>query len=456
MKIKDILNIIDGILFCGDKNQTIKEFSKDTRTIKNGDTYIGITGENYDGNIFYEEAFKNGASICILSKKFESKINKKFIKGSIILVEDTVEALIALGKYRLSQVKPIVIAVTGSVGKTSTKDMIASVLSKKYKVLKTEGNYNTLVGVPLTILKLIDEEVIILEIGMDKFGEISTLSKMCKPDIALITNVLYCHIENLDNKRENILKAKLEILDGLKTDGLLIINNDDEMLSKAQINFQNLLKVGSEKNNDLYLKNINFINEESIFTTVFKNEEYSFKLKISTKAYLLNSLFSILIGFKLGLNYDEIKENLYNFELTEGRLEKIKTDKFLIINDSYNANKESMINAVEYLMNINNNNRKVLILGDMFELGSYSAFLHGEVGKFVNEKKPNMVVCIGENSKHIYNELNNIKVKYFFNNKNEFYDNSNIFKLNDNILVKASNGMKFIDIVRFLKDIRHI
>ncbi|MBR1679268.1 MAG: UDP-N-acetylmuramoyl-tripeptide--D-alanyl-D-alanine ligase, partial [Bacilli bacterium] len=208
LTIKEILKITQGKLLCGDENKQIKTYSKDTRTIQKGDCYVGIKGETFDGNHYYEEAKKSGASACIL-EHFEGTIqdNETF---PIIHVEDSIKAIQRIAAYTREHLNIKVVAVTGSAGKTSTKDAIASVLSKKYKVLKTPGNLNGQIGLPFNILQYQDEEVLVLEMGMNEKGQIDTLSKIAKPDIAVITNVGTAHIGILGS-RENILSAKLEI-----------------------------------------------------------------------------------------------------------------------------------------------------------------------------------------------------------------------------------------------------
>ena len=228
MNIKEILEVTGGELINGDETLIIEDFSKDTRTIKQGDLYVGIKGEKFDGNEYYKIAYENGAIATILdSKTLDEEELKKY--SNVILVEDSIKALQDLAKHKREKYDIPVIAVTGSVGKTSTKDMIASVLSRKYNVLKTQGNNNNHIGLPLTILKLKDHNALVVEMGMNHLGEISVLTNIAKPTMCVITNVGTSHIGNLGS-RENILKAKLEILEGLKEGGEVIINNDNDLL----------------------------------------------------------------------------------------------------------------------------------------------------------------------------------------------------------------------------------
>ncbi len=214
LTVKDIIEVCNAKLICGDINTIINNFSKDTRTILPNDMYIGIKGENFDGNVFCKKALELGAIGCITDAGIDASILENYNSKIIIQVENSITALQKIANYKRNLYNIPVVAITGSVGKTSTKDIIASVVSKKYKVLKTEGNLNNQIGLPLTILKLQDHTAMVVEMGMGHLGEISNLSKIAEPNLAVITNIGTSHIGNLGS-RENILKAKLEILDGL-------------------------------------------------------------------------------------------------------------------------------------------------------------------------------------------------------------------------------------------------
>ena len=229
MKVKDILNITKAQLIIGNENLECENFSKDTRTIQSGDIYIGIKGEKFDGSQFWKQALDNGAETVIIENtEISQEELEKYSNKTIIKVENTLKALYEIASYKRSLYDIPVIAVTGSVGKTSTKDVIASVVSTKYKTLKTEGNNNNNIGLPLTILKLKDHEALVIEMGMNHFGEISLLTSIAKPTLAVITNIGTSHIGNLGS-RKNILKAKLEILEGMDIPKI-IINNDNDLL----------------------------------------------------------------------------------------------------------------------------------------------------------------------------------------------------------------------------------
>ena len=229
LTVEDIVRESNGKLILGDKKFICRNFSKDTRIIEEGDIYIAIKGEKFDGNKFWKQALEKGAKAVIVQDIDFSKEDLTKYKNKIIIkTKDVLESLYEIAKYKRSLYDIPVVGVTGSVGKTSTKDVIASVLSKKYKTLKTEGNNNNNIGLPFTILKMQNEEAMVLEMGMNHFGEISLLTSIAKPTICIITNIGTSHIGNLGS-RENILKAKLEILEGCENP-VVIINNDNDLL----------------------------------------------------------------------------------------------------------------------------------------------------------------------------------------------------------------------------------
>ena len=303
--VKDIIHLCNAKLICGNENDVLTNIVKDTREIKDGDTYIGFKGEHNDGNIYYEEALKNGAKVCILQKRSieniikKEEVEEKYSEASIILVEDTIKALQQIASYKRSLYDIPVVGITGSVGKTSTKDIIASVMSRKYNVLKTLGNYNNQIGLPLTILRLKDENAMVVEMGMNQKGEISNLTKIAKPTVAVITNVGTAHIGNLGS-RENILKAKLEILEGLEPGGILIINNDNDMLyewnKKNKDTKFNVVTYGIENKSDIMPYDIVLSENGSTYKIDVDDKTYNVNVSVGGNHFVLNSLCAIAIG----------------------------------------------------------------------------------------------------------------------------------------------------------------
>ena len=440
--VKDILNICNGELISGNNNLECVHFCKDTRTLNEGDVYVGIKGDSFNGNDFYKDAFDKGASVCILDS--DTIIDDKYKNKTIVLVDDTITCLQKLAKYKRSLYDIPVIAITGSVGKTSVKDIIYSVLSSKYKVLCTNGNLNNHIGVPLTILSLQDEEVLIVEMGMNHAGELHTLSNIAKPTMGVITNVGTAHIGNLGS-RENILKAKLEILDGMSGNSL-IINNDNDLLHTVK--YDNLITVGINNNSDYMAYEIT----EDVFSSGFYvNGEYV-NLPVGSRAFIYNSLFAFAVGVKLGMTMDEISDALRDFKLTPHRLGLIKTKKINIIDDTYNASLDSVKNSLELLGKVSD--RRVFIFGDILELDMHGESIHREIGNIVLDNKIDVFICVGELSKYSYDvSIDGDCECYYFKNNDELLENINgILRDDDMVLVKGSHGMKLIDVVNYLSE----
>ena len=442
MKVKEILKVTNGKLLCGNEEDECINFVRDSREVKKGDVYIALKGEKFDGNDFYLDAIKNGAKVCIVSKEMKNKDNV-----STILVEDTLKALQEIATYKRSLYNIPVIAITGSVGKTSTKDLVASVLSQKYKTLKTKGNYNNDIGLPLTILSLKDEEALVVEMGMNHFGEIRKLANIAKPTVAVITNIGTAHIGNLGS-RENILKAKMEILEGLQTK-TVIINNDNDLLHKWA--FENndkyqIITYGIKKDSKYMAKNIELYEDKSEFE--FEGETVT--VPVGGEHFILNSLCGIAIGKLFNISIKDIIVGIKNLDLSKKRME-IEKSKIgaILINDTYNANYDSMKAAINYLKNIQNK-RKIAVLGDMLELGDFSKELHEKVGKEV-DSSIDILIVVGKEAKYIAKE-SNAKEKYIFDKNTEAINKiKEIITKDDAILFKASNGMHFNEIVNKLK-----
>lgn len=441
-EIKNNINIITSYLY-DDKN--VNGFSKDTRTIIDDEAYIALKGDSYDGNSFILDAYKKGAVLAISDNPNDDIINYvKENNKNLIVVEDSIKALQELAAYKRSLYNIPVVAITGSAGKTSTKDMIASVLAQKYKVLKTPGNLNNHIGLPLTILSLKEHEVLVVEMGMNHFGEISLLSKIAKPTIALITNVGTAHIGILGS-RENILKAKMEILDGLIENGTIILNNDDDMLYTQIDSLDNVISYGINSDSDFKAENCR-LNE---LTSSFEYNDEIINLNISGEHFIYNALAAIAVGTTLGVSLEKIKEGLLTFEISNNRMKIIKNNKYTIIDDSYNANYDAMVYCLKYLNNLNG--RKIGVLGDMLELGEHSIELHKKIGHKINELDLDLIITVGKDSVNINQEINDTPNYHFSNNEDAIkYLKENLQK-DDCVLIKASHGLNFKQIVDELK-----
>ena len=440
----DIIRICHGELISGDESKECINFTNDTRTLNKGDVFVGIKGGTFNGNSFYKDAIKKGASVCILDDR--KVLDNKKTKATIILVDDSIKAIQELAKYKRSLYNIPVIAITGSVGKTSVKDMVNAVVSSHFLTICTKGNMNNHIGVPLTVLGLKDHEALIVEMGMNHLGEIHTLSNIVKPTLALITNVGTAHIGNLGS-RENILKAKMEITDGLN--GSLIINNDNDML--RTVKYDKLITIGIDNDSDYMAHDI----EDKIFSSNFYIDNEYISLPVGSKAFVYNALFAYAVGKKLNIPNDKIIKALETFKLTEHRLELIEHKDYTIIDDTYNASLDSVNNALEMLGKIKG--RKVFIFGDILELDNYAEDIHKEIGKIVINNKIDVLITVGENAYYTYNIVydSGIESHHYKNNEEMLKEIDKIIDIGDTILVKGSHGMNLGEIVDHLKNFKN-
>ena len=380
----------------GSSEIIVDQISIDTRTLKKGSLFIAIKGERFDGHDYIRQAAANGAALVMVR---EGTMLPE--KVPAIFVADTLEALAKLAHEYRKLFKIPVIAVTGSVGKTSTKEMIAAILSAKYKVHKSKGNFNNEIGLPLSVLELEDEhEAAVFEMGMRGFNEISMLSKIVNPDIAVITNIGISHIERLGS-RQNILKAKLEILDGMNENGVVVLNGDDELLSGLRgLLVQKTIFYGIDENQDVWAYDLSSKGEEGV----------NFQVKTGTKDMKLfipapgihnvhNALAGIAVAEVLNMNETEIREGLENYTGEQMRLSIVEKDGIKFINDSYNAAPASMTAAINVLCEIAGESRKWAVLGDMLELGDWAKEAHKKIGRLVSKSGIEYMVAIGSLAK---------------------------------------------------------
>ena len=452
LSLKEIIDAVDGV-FKGDVNTSeifINHITTDTRKIQEGDLFIPLKGDNFDGHDFLSQAFEKGAKCCF--SEIETPLS------NLILVKDTKKALRDLAKYYRSLFSIPVVAITGSVGKTTTKDLIASVLSQKYNVLKTEGNFNNEIGLPLTIFCLEDfHEVAVLEMGMNSFGEIHNLSEIAKPDIAVITNIGVSHIENLGS-RDGILKAKCEIFDFINKKGTAVLNADDDKLITLNDKLENKISwYGICNKSGIYADKIQTKGLEGISCKIHTQlGEFCTDIPVSGEHMVYNAMSATIVGILLKLNLEEIKKGIEQFIPSKMRMNILNTNSGIkIINDSYNANPVSMKAAIDVLKNAQR--RTVCILGDMLELGEYTKDMHYEVGSYAAQKKIDCIICIGTFAKYIAEGAKKEKdsTVFFYADKEEFFEKGlQILKSDDTVLVKASRGMHFEKIVEKIQEVK--
>ena len=449
LSLNEVLEATSGTIIIEGKTK-FNKLSIDTRKIEEDNIYLAIRGERFNGNEFVLDAFDKGASIAIVDEILFD-INEFDKLGTVIKVENSEKALLDLASFYRKKLGIKIVGVTGSCGKTSTKDLIAAFLSYKYKVFKTKGNFNNQIGLPLMILELDSSyDIAVLEMGMSNIGEIDVLAKCARPDIAVITNIGLSHIENLKTQ-ENIFKAKCEIFNYFNESNTLIINGEDDNLLKINDKCFEIVRIGYNHEYDVYAFNIILKEENTFFEVKVKGEEFKFEIPMPGKHNILNSMLAIAVARNLNVSFLEMEKGIKNLEATSMRLQVIKKKKFTIINDCYNASPDSMKSSIDVL-NSYKTGRKIAILGTMNELGDESINAHTEVGYYAKDKV-DLLIAIGK-YKNYYKkgfELNNIIT---YENKEDFISSSKtIVKENDVILVKASRGMKFEEIVNSLDEV---
>jgi len=440
MKVREILEIDNFKLINGDKNFNIESFSINTNNINGATLFIPLKGST-DGHNYIINGVENGISGFFVMSGHENIINKALsINADLIIIEvdDCLCALQALAKKTRSKINVPVIALTGSFGKTSQREMIYSVLKEEFNVLCTSGNYNNHIGMPLTLVNYNNEDIILLELGTNHMGEIAFLRDICCPTITLVTNIGTAHIGNF-KKLKNTLKEKLSITKGSK---YFLRNLDDELIKKAKVKGPT---------------NINYsINSKEISNIVFgKKTRYAFeynnkKYKVNINSdidYLINySICAIKIGLLLDMDIKNIIKGIDRFRCAPSRMEKRKIGNNILIDDCYNASFETMINGFKYFEKLPSEN-KIIILGDILELGKMSKKIHKEIGKYIvkNNLSFDEIHLVGSNMKLVYNILNknNFNVYYY-----ETIDEVNpCIMENKSVYLKSSHGVGLYKII---------
>ncbi len=450
MTLENITNACNG-KYIGDVNllnKVITGVEKDSRLIKEGFLYLPFIGARVDGHNFIPQVFDKGA-LCTLSE-----IDLENPKGPYIKVDSVAKALKDIAEFYREQLDCKIIGITGSVGKTSTKEIIASVLSEKFNVLKTEGNYNNEIGMPLTLLKIREEhQIAVVEMGISFFNEMHRLSKVAKPDVCVITNIGNCHLENLID-RDGVLKAKTEIFDFAKNNCFTVLNGDDDKLATiTEINGSKPIFYGIETDRDVMAIEHN---ADGIMGTDIKikyfDEEISTRIPIPGFHMIYNAMAAICIGKHFGMITEEIDAGIRKLKAIGGRNNIFTAKGITVIDDCYNANPMSMEASLRVLNYAKG--RKVAVLGDMFELGTNEIQLHKQVGAVAASLDLDVLVCIGNLSTNIAEAAKeNMKNVLYFKTKEEFVPEMlNILKEGDTVLFKASNGMKFTVLVEQIRN----
>lgn len=453
LKIKEICSAVNGQLILGEEENYIERVSTDSRTTLKGDLFFPIIGESHDAHKFIPMAIEGGCRSFIVSDRKEIMNHLLTNQLDVILVEDTTKALQKLASYYLSTFRIKKIGVTGSTGKTTTKDMLYYICSEKYKTARNVGNFNNHIGLPLTVLGFEEGiEVGILEMGMSEFDEINLLADIVRPDIGIITNIGTSHIENLGD-REGILKAKLEITNFFNEANVLVINEINDLLTKENTKgVYKSLSIGNNGKSDFILSSITDRGEEGIgFTIEHKLETQRFELTIPGRHNAINGALAVAAAMELGISMEEAARGLAKIELTDKRLNIKGKNGIKVIDDTYNASPESMKAGIDVLM-ATKGIRKIAILADMLELGEESPKYHSEVGDYVAKKKVDLLIAVGDEAKYIAEASKTIlgdeKVYYYSDKEKLMSKISTILQLGDIILVKGSRGMEMDQVVK--------
>ncbi len=441
-----------------DRNKVIRGVITDSRHIAAGCLFVPIVGERYDGHDFALKGLASGAGATLWQSD-----RGVCPAGSVIEVNDTLVALQLLAKAYLKEVGCKVVGITGSNGKTTTKDMVSALLDTTYKVHKTEGNFNNHIGLPLTILRMdTDVDIVVLEMGMSGREEIETLSSIAQPDVAIITNIGESHLLQLGSRKE-IARAKLEIVSGLKSGGLLIYNGDEPLIPEVLAETSTLKPAdlhtstfGLDSNNDDYPTGMMFHGKGIIFTS-YVHKDLGIDLPLFGRHNVVNCLAALTVARFFNISEANIKEGLFHLQLTGMRIEHIVSAKGLtLLNDAYNASPTSMKAAIDVLESMKGYRRKIAVLGDMLELGSQEKEYHAEIGSYVTSDKINMLYTYGPLSTYIADAA---RVSLPEADVHDFTDKDALIKhlveqihSKDIVLVKASRGMKLEEVVNALRE----
>lgn len=449
--VADVLDATGGRLICGE-DARLASITTDSRKVEAGALFIPLAGENFDGHDYIEKAFAGGASVCLTARDIEPISGK-----TIIRVQDTKKALADVArKYKQLHNVPTV-GVTGSVGKTTTKDMLASVLATSFHTLKTQGNFNNEIGLPLTVFGLkAEHEMAVLEMGMSAPGEIHDLVGIAKPDVAVITNVGMSHIENLGSQ-EGIFQAKMEICDFFGANNLLVVNGDDPFLRQAKKTEQyKVITFGiQEEDCDVRAENIQNLGiEGSRFTVKLDGIGHAVYIPTAGVHNIYNALAAICVGRHFGISMEKIIRGIAEFSMTGMRMAIERAGAVTIINDCYNASPDS-IKASLKVLGSTKAARKIAVLGDMLEMGRFAKTAHYELGGEVWKCGADLLFTAGENAEHIAIGARDAGLEDVISYKTteELADHINSYLQDgDMVLVKASRGMHFEKICDRIKD----
>lgn len=448
--VKDILKATGGFLLCGDENTILNNICIDSRKIQPGDLFIPLIGEKVDGHRFIEMAMETGAA-TLTSQHNNVVISEK----AFIRVDDTQKALQAIGQYIRNRYQLPIVGVTGSVGKTTTREMIACALSTEKKCFQTPRNYNSQIGVPITLSMLKEEyETAVLEMGISEAGQMDVLTDLIRPSICVVSTIGTAHIETLKSQ-ENIRKEKLAIIHGMSENGMLFINGDDPLLYEVKDSLPcRTMTFGCCEFCDYRAENISSEDEFMLFECVHEGHRIPVRLRALGKHNVRNCLAALAVADQMGISMEKAALAFPAFEGQRQRFLKLE-NRYSILDDTYNASPDSMKASIDVLCEISCTGKRFAVLGDMLELGEYSLEYHQKIGEYLCDKKIDEVIVIGEAAQEIKQVIDECETAY--PKTYTFKDNEEIalylmavMKPEDIVLLKGSHGMDLSEVVNIL------
>ncbi len=450
--VGDIVEATGGRLLCGDPAQKIEHISIDSRSSQGNDIFIPIIGEKVDAHRFIAQALEVGCVATVTSEHDQAEGDHAWIQ-----VKDTVEALHAIGRLCRSRVTIPAVGVTGSVGKTTTREMIATALSAGKKVFRTSKNYNSRIGLPITLSEMSNEEdVAVLELGMNVPGELGTISRLAQISMAVVTNIGVAHME-FYGSREKLCEEKLTITTGLKEGGLVFLNGDDPLLMQYRhtVNFP-VITYGTGDHCDYRATDIHMEDGHYCFTLQYHGKSLPVKLSVLGIHNIGNACGALAVADQWGVDVEAAAAALYTFTGFANRLQRFEKDGLLVIDDTYNASPDSMKAGLDVLAGMNNTGRKIAVLGDMFELGKDSAEYHYQVGVHGAKLQIDEMVLVGDFAKEIGRAMKdngtNCPIQHYATRAEAAAYLKNTAVPGDVVYIKASNGMKLKEITAALME----
>jgi len=454
LNLEDFFNLPTAVIYNPDGFRTVTSVTIDSRNVRKHSAFIAIKGENFDGHSFVKNAVRSGSKVIVINEKKYRKYDN--VRATIITVKDTTKALGDLANIWRKKTNTKIIGITGSSGKTTTKEMLATILREKYKVNKTKANYNNHIGVPLTILDTsAKNNFLVLELGTNHFGEIEYLSKVSEPDYAIITNIGNSHLEFLKNKR-GVLKEKsalFRITD--ENDGLVFINNDDALLKNSAKKFSKKITYGFCKGSTIKGRSLGLTKDGSEIINIKKgNRNYKISLSFYGEHNKNNFLSAAAVAIELGITKSQLQNGINKYKPAGKRFNIKKIKNSILIDDTYNANPDSTSIAIKTMSDFWKDKNKIVVFGDMLELGKDSIKLHQKLSSVLVKEKVNELITVGKYTKHLNKKLEGSKIltKHFSKKENMIkYLEEKDFD-NSIVLVKGSRGMKMEQYFKIIEE----